>query len=70
MSDLNAAADGSVRVAGRLTIIGGGVMGLMTAYSAAPRAEAVTVLERSPVGDPATPARFAGGVQSARWLEG
>jgi glycine/D-amino acid oxidase-like deaminating enzyme len=30
---------------GRLTIIGGGVMGLMTAYYAAPLAEAVTVLE-------------------------
>jgi glycine/D-amino acid oxidase-like deaminating enzyme len=38
----------------RLTIIGGGVMGLMTAYYAAPLAEAVTVLERSWVGDPAT----------------
>lgn len=41
-------------MAGRLTIIGGGVMGLMTAYYAAPLAEAVTVLERSRVGDPAT----------------
>jgi glycine/D-amino acid oxidase-like deaminating enzyme len=41
-------------VPGRLTIIGGGVMGLMTAYYAAPLAEAVTVLERSRVGDPAT----------------
>jgi 2-polyprenyl-6-methoxyphenol hydroxylase-like FAD-dependent oxidoreductase len=30
----------------RVTIIGGGVMGLMTAY-AAPQAGAVTVLERS-----------------------
>jgi glycine/D-amino acid oxidase-like deaminating enzyme len=29
-------------------------MGLMTAYYAAPLAEAVTVLERSRVGDPAT----------------
>jgi sarcosine oxidase len=38
----------------RLTIIGGGVMGLMTAYYAAPLAGAVTVLERSRVGDPAT----------------
>jgi glycine/D-amino acid oxidase-like deaminating enzyme len=38
----------------RLTIIGGGVMGLMTAYYAAPQARAVTVLERSRVGDPAT----------------
>jgi glycine/D-amino acid oxidase-like deaminating enzyme len=38
----------------RLTIIGGGVMGLMTAYYAAPLAAAVTVLERTRVGDPAT----------------
>lgn len=38
----------------RVAIIGGGVMGLMTAYHAAPLAEAVTVLERSWVGDPAT----------------
>jgi glycine/D-amino acid oxidase-like deaminating enzyme len=38
----------------RLTIIGGGVMGLMTAYHAAPLAAAVTVLEKSRVGDPAT----------------
>ncbi len=38
----------------RLTIIGGGVMGLMTAYYAAPLAAAVTVLESSRVGDPAT----------------
>ena len=45
---------GSVTLAGRLTIIGGGVMGLMTAYYAAPLAETVTVLERSRVGDPAT----------------
>ena len=41
-------------MAGRLTIIGGGVMGLMTAYHAAPLAESVTVLDRSRVGDPAT----------------
>jgi len=41
-------------LAGRLTIIGGGVMGLMTAYHAAPLAETVTVLDRSRVGDPAT----------------
>ena len=41
-------------MAGRLTIIGGGVMGLMTAYQAAPLAESVTVLDRSRVGDPAT----------------
>jgi glycine/D-amino acid oxidase-like deaminating enzyme len=38
----------------RLTIIGGGVMGLMTAYYAAPHAASVTVLEKSRVGDPAT----------------
>ena len=38
----------------RLTIIGGGVMGLMTAYHAAPLAAAVTVLEKTRVGDPAT----------------
>src|ERR1700727_1876291 len=38
----------------RLTVIGGGVMGLMTAYYAAPFAEAVTVLERTRVGDPET----------------
>jgi glycine/D-amino acid oxidase-like deaminating enzyme len=31
-------------LAGRLTIIGGGVMGLMTAYQAAPLAESVTLL--------------------------
>jgi glycine/D-amino acid oxidase-like deaminating enzyme len=45
-------------VSGRLTIIGGGVMGLMAAYYAAPLADAVTVLERSRVGR-FTPARFA-----------
>jgi glycine/D-amino acid oxidase-like deaminating enzyme len=44
----------SVTLAGRLTIIGGGVMGLMTAYHAAPLAESVTVLDKSRVGDPAT----------------
>ena len=38
----------------RLTIIGGGVMGLMTAYYAAPLVSSVTVLERTRVGDPAT----------------
>jgi glycine/D-amino acid oxidase-like deaminating enzyme len=42
-------------LAGRLTIIGGGVMGLMTAYQAAPLAESVTVLDRSRIGDPARP---------------
>jgi glycine/D-amino acid oxidase-like deaminating enzyme len=41
-------------LAQRLTIIGGGVMGLMTAYYAAPLMSSVTVLERSRVGDPAT----------------
>jgi glycine/D-amino acid oxidase-like deaminating enzyme len=41
-------------LAGRLTIIGGGVMGLMTGYQAAPLAESVTILDRSQVGDPAT----------------
>jgi sarcosine oxidase len=38
----------------RLTIIGGGVMGLMTAYYAAPLASSVTVLDKSKVGDPGT----------------
>jgi glycine/D-amino acid oxidase-like deaminating enzyme len=38
----------------RVAIIGGGVMGLMTAYYVAPLAASVTVLERSWVGDPAT----------------
>jgi glycine/D-amino acid oxidase-like deaminating enzyme len=42
----------------RLTIIGGGVMGLMTAYYAAPLATGVTVLEKARVGDPGT-ASFA-----------
>jgi glycine/D-amino acid oxidase-like deaminating enzyme len=42
----------------RLTIIGGGVMGLMTAYYAAPLASGVTVLEKARVGDPGT-ASFA-----------
>ena len=42
----------------RLTIIGGGVMGLMTAYYAAPLASSVTVLDKSRVGDPGT-ASFA-----------
>jgi glycine/D-amino acid oxidase-like deaminating enzyme len=40
------------RLGRRVTIIGGGVMGLMTAYYAAPLADAVTVLERSWVGNP------------------
>lgn len=38
----------------RVTIIGGGVMGLMTAYHAAPLAASVTVLDKSRVGDPGT----------------
>ena len=38
----------------RLTIIGGGVMGLMTAYYAAPLAGPVTVLDKSKIGDPGT----------------
>lgn len=38
----------------RVTIIGGGVMGLMTAYYAAPLATSVTVLDKSRVGDPGT----------------
>jgi sarcosine oxidase len=38
----------------RLTIVGGGVMGLMTAYYAAPLASSVTVLDKSRVGDPGT----------------
>jgi glycine/D-amino acid oxidase-like deaminating enzyme len=38
----------------RLTIIGGGVMGLMAAYYAAPVAGSVTVLDKSRVGDPGT----------------
>jgi glycine/D-amino acid oxidase-like deaminating enzyme len=42
----------------RVTIIGGGVVGLMTAYYAAPLAASVTVLEKSRVGDPGT-ASFA-----------
>jgi sarcosine oxidase len=42
----------------RLTIIGGGVMGLMTAYYAAPLAGSVTVVDKARVGNPAT-ASFA-----------
>jgi len=56
-------------VAGRLTIIGGGVMGLMAAYYAAPLADAVTVLERSRVGDPATGVGWRGtGYKFAPWV--
>jgi glycine/D-amino acid oxidase-like deaminating enzyme len=54
MADANAKTTRRLALAGRLTIIGGGVMGLVTAYYAAPLAEAVTVLDRSRVGDPAT----------------
>jgi len=35
-------------------VIGGGIVGLMAAYYAAPHAESVTILERSRIGDPAT----------------
>jgi glycine/D-amino acid oxidase-like deaminating enzyme len=38
----------------RLAVIGGGVMGLMTAYYAAPLAAELTVLEKARVGDPGT----------------
>ena len=38
----------------RITVIGGGIVGLMTAYYAVPLGASVTVLERSRVGDPAT----------------
>jgi glycine/D-amino acid oxidase-like deaminating enzyme len=38
----------------RVTIIGGGVMGLMTAYYAAALGGSVTVLDKSRVGDPGT----------------
>ncbi len=59
-------------MAGRLTIIGGGVMGLMAAYFAAPLADAVTwvgralaqlAVQRGTVYDIGrfAPARFAGG---------
>jgi len=37
-----------------LVVIGGGVMGLFTAYHASERFERVTVLERGRIGDPAT----------------
>ena len=42
------------RSGNRLVIIGGGVMGLMTAYYAAPLAARVTVLDKARIGDPAT----------------
>ena len=45
-------------MAGRLTIIGDGVMGLMTAYQAAPPADSVTVLDRG-VGWRGTGYKFA-----------
>jgi glycine/D-amino acid oxidase-like deaminating enzyme len=37
-----------------LVVLGGGVMGLFTAYHASERCERVTVLERGRIGDPAT----------------
>ena len=37
-----------------LVIIGGGVMGLFSAYHASERFDAVTVLERGRIGDPMT----------------
>ena len=37
-----------------LLVIGGGVMGLFTAYHASERCERVTVLERGRIGDPLT----------------
>ena len=37
-----------------LLIVGGGVMGLFTAYHAAERAARVVVLERGRIGDPLT----------------
>ena len=37
-----------------LLVIGGGVMGLFTAFHAAARSARVTVLERGRIGDPAT----------------
>src|ERR1700689_4597409 len=54
MPGTNTLTDEERDLAGRLTIIGGGVMGLMTAYHAAAQAQTVTVLDRSRVGDPAT----------------
>src|SRR5437868_8092105 len=37
-----------------LVIIGGGIMGLMTAYAAAPFTNKITILERSRIGDKKT----------------
>jgi glycine/D-amino acid oxidase-like deaminating enzyme len=44
----------SARASSDLVIVGGGVMGLFTAYHAAERSERVVVLERGRVGDPMT----------------
>ncbi|HEY6541849.1 MAG TPA: FAD-dependent oxidoreductase [Ktedonobacteraceae bacterium] len=37
-----------------LVIIGGGIMGLMTAYAAAPLSNNITIIEKSHIGDPRT----------------
>lgn len=37
-----------------LVIIGGGIMGLMTAYAAAPLSNNITIIEKSRIGDPRT----------------
>lgn len=37
-----------------LLIVGGGVMGLMTAYAAAPLSNRITIIEKSRIGDPQT----------------
>ena len=47
-------SDRQPEVVNDLLVIGGGVMGLFTAYHASERFEHVTVLERGRIGDPAT----------------